>query len=203
MIHIVGASSLKRALDDLDEDLQNALSTVVTAIPSLSLNPNVADTSLRLDHLLERGYLKNQSNLVLWHDLLNNSLTKHHTNKDTAIEPSDLANLLVKYKPRIAALVYCQREGAPYAFDELRDEDFVIIRVTKNLVSRKNSQNEALQQEYASLHPNVRLEQKSLLNIIEKRHNLKALSQNTRRPTKRPSQQKRKLKRLRRQALQN
>ena len=139
MIHIVESSSLKRALDDLNQDVRNALNTVVTAIPSLSLNPNVSDTSLQLDHLLERGYLKNQSNLVLWHDLLNNSLTKHHTNNDTAIEPSDLANLLVKYKPRIAALVYCQRDGAPYAFDELRDEDFVIIRVTKNLISGRNS----------------------------------------------------------------
>ena len=137
MIIVTGASSLKRALQNLDFDNRNPLGNSITAIPSLSLNPYVQSDTLKLSLLLDHGIPKNTNQLVIWHDILNNSLTPHKSNNNTALTPKELATELLKYKSRITALVYCERIGAPHAFDDLRDQDFIVIRVTENLLSRR------------------------------------------------------------------
>ena len=75
MINVIGARSLKRALQNLGFDNRNTLGNFITAIPSLSLNPHVQSHTLKLSFLLDHGILKNTNQLVIWHDILNNSLT--------------------------------------------------------------------------------------------------------------------------------
>ena len=203
MINIIGASSLKRALQNLDFDNRNTLGNFITAIPSLSLNPYVQSDTLKLSFLLDHGILKNTNQLVIWHDILNNSLTPHKSNNNTALTPKELATELLKYKSRITALVYCERIGAPHAFDDLRDQDFIVIRVTENLLSRRKQNDIPLLNEYSRLHPVADIESKSLFIVLEHRNNLKALSQNTRSPSKKPSQRKRRLKKLLEQSLKS
>ena len=53
------------------------------------------------------------------------------------------------YKSRITALVYCERIVAPQAFDDLRDQDFIVIRVTENLLSRRKQNDIPLLNEYS------------------------------------------------------
>ena len=59
MIKVVGASSLKRALHNLDFDDRNARQNNITAISSLSLNPYAQSDTLKLPFLLDHGILKN------------------------------------------------------------------------------------------------------------------------------------------------
>ena len=137
MVNVVGGSSLKRALHNLVFDDRKPLQNNITAISSLSLNPYAQSYTFKLSFLLDHGLLKNKNHLVIWHDILNKSLTPHKSNNNTALTPKELATELLEYKSRLRALVYCERFGAPHAFDDLRDQDFTVIRVTENLLSRK------------------------------------------------------------------
>ena len=193
MVYIVGASSLKRAIEKLHPREKRYLAKFVTAVSSLSLNPN---TSLKrplinLSHLLERGYLRQKSNLLIWHDVINNSLTKHKSNSYTGLEGSQLASILLKYKERITAIVYCQRFGAPQIFEALRSKNIEVIIVTKNLISRRRQQDNLLLHQYLQLHQEGSLEIRSIQLVLKYSSNLKALSQNTRRSRKQLSQKKR------------
>ena len=79
MINVIGASSLKRALQNLDSDNRNTLQNYITAIPSLSLNPYA-----RSKCLLDHGIPEKTNQIVIWHEILNNpclpiyQITIHH-----------------------------------------------------------------------------------------------------------------------------
>ena len=90
MVFIVGASSLKHAIEILPPREKRYLAKFVTAVSSMSLNPNTFPKRplIDLSHLLERGYLRQNTNLVIWHDVINNSLTKHQSNSYTGFEGS-------------------------------------------------------------------------------------------------------------------
>ena len=60
--------------------------------------------------------------------MLNNSLTPHKSNNNTALTPKELASELLKFKSCITALVFCERIGAPLPFDDLRDQDFTVFQ---------------------------------------------------------------------------
>ena len=196
MINVTGASSLKRVLQNLDFDSRNTLGNFITAIPSLSLNPYVQSDTLKLSFLLDHGIFKNTNQLVIWHDILNNSLTPHKSINNTALTPKALATNLLNYKSRITTLVFCELIRAPHALDDLRDQDFIVIRVTANLLFRRKQNDMSVLNEYSRLHPVADIELKCLVIVLEHRNNLKALSQNTKSSSKKPSQRKRRLKML-------
>ena len=91
----------------------------------------------------------------------------------------------------------------PVTFDDLRYQDFTVIRVTEDLLSRRKQNDILLLNEYSRLHPVANIELKSLFIVLEHRNNLKALSQNTRSPSKKPSQTKRRLKKFSEQSLKS
>ena len=182
MVYIVGASSLKHAIENLPPREKRVVAKFPNTSPKRPL--------INLSHLLERGYLRQKTNLVIWHDVINNILTKHKSNSYTGLKGSQLASILLTYKERIAAIVYCQRFGAPQIFEALRSTNIVVIRVTKNLISRRRQQDNLLLHQYLQLHQEGSLEIRSLQLVLKYSINLKALSQNTRRPRKRLSQKK-------------
>ena len=88
--------------------------------------------------LLDHGILKSTNQLDIWHDILNNSLTPHESNNNTDLTPKALATEWLKYESRLTALVYCECIGEPQAFDDLRDQDLTVIRVTECLLLVEN-----------------------------------------------------------------
>ena len=178
-MYIIGASSLKRAINSQPHSLKKS----ITAISSLSLNPYVNRLSINLPFLLERGSLKNRSKLVLWHDLLNNSVTSHKSNNFIPLTIEQLIKQLLCYKERISAIVYCYRFGAPNYFEPFKQAGFLVIRVTRNSISPRKQQSQKLISQYSEIHPPTVLELKSLNIILQQSSKLKALSQNTRRKT--------------------
>ena len=193
MIHIVGANCLSRAFEQLDKKQKTSLTSKITAIPSLSLNPNVNFQLKSLQFLLNNGSLRSKNNLVLWHDIINNSLTKHKPNGYKALHPKALVEILESYTSRISAFLYCHRTGAPDIFSTLRQIDIPIIRVTKNLVPKKKQQCVSLLLEYSKIHPQYYLELKSLSIVLRYSRNLQALSKNTRHDNRKLSQRKRRV----------
>ena len=102
-----------RGLQNLDFDNRNTPGNYITAFPSLSLNPFVQSDTLNLSFLLDHVIPKNTNQLVIWHDILNSSLTPHESNNNTDLTPKELATEMWKYESRITALVYFEHIGAP------------------------------------------------------------------------------------------
>ena len=85
MINFIGASSLKRVLQNLDFDNRNTLGNYITVIPSLSLNPYAQSDTLKLSFLPDHVLVKITNQLDIWDDFLNNSLTPNKSNNITAL----------------------------------------------------------------------------------------------------------------------
>ena len=49
----------------------------------------------------------------MWHDVVNNSLSRHRSNNSKPLIPSQFIAVLEKYRERIEAIVFCPREGTP------------------------------------------------------------------------------------------
>ena len=81
--------------------------------------------------------------------------------------------------------------------------NYLLFESQKNLLSRRKQNDIPLLNEYSRLHPVADIELKSLFIVLEHRNNLEALSQNTRGPSKKPSQRKRRLKKLLEQSLKS
>ena len=50
-----------------------------------------------------------EKNFIIWHDVINNSLSKHRSNNDNPLTPENLIKLLKEYKNKISAIIYVHR----------------------------------------------------------------------------------------------
>ena len=91
MLQIVGDSSLAQAIDSLDEDENREVRKEVYAYSGLSLNfRNIFSDKKAINFInLPRNCNKN---IVLWHDLINNSITDHKNNDGEPLSPAELCN---------------------------------------------------------------------------------------------------------------
>ena len=64
-------------------------------------------------------YLKEKKNIVIWHDVLNNSISRHDSKYFQALTVPKLIDELKAIQDKLCALVYCQRYRTPYIFDDL------------------------------------------------------------------------------------
>ena len=120
MVVIIGASSLKAATEVAPNDLKRVLSRISFASKGLSLNPNSIHKVLNIGSLLEKGKLRKARDIILWHNLLNNTIDKHRLNVQNTEKVPNLINTLRKHNWRFKAIIYCQRENAKHIFAELR-----------------------------------------------------------------------------------
>ena len=88
MAMIVAASSLYHSLKDLEQEERRKMQQKVYAVPGLSLNPNTLNRGKDLRVLLELQTLAIKQ-IIIWHDVLNNSISSHRTNNYT---PAHLTN---------------------------------------------------------------------------------------------------------------
>ena len=110
MFHIVAASSLFHSINTLNTGEKKQYESLVTAIPSLSLNNNLLNQGKNLRRLLEDSPLK-EKKVVVWHDVVNNTIRSHRTNNYRPAGVEELTNYLKTKKQQILAIVYCRREG--------------------------------------------------------------------------------------------
>ena len=146
-MQIIAASSLQGALYKF-----NVYNPQVTAIKGLTLNiVNAVDENKTVHHILE------QQNIILWHDVINNSITKHYSNNNTAMKVEELMTELHNLPCRIVAIVYCQREGAEDIYATLRAQYFT-IDAPFELFSRKKRQAPGHYAAFRKLHIKEELE---------------------------------------------
>ena len=154
MVHVIGASSLDRALKFVNPDLKN----FATTLPGLSFgNRNLCKNF----EFLLRGKLGKKNQIVIWHDVLNNSVTPHSSNNGQPLTTGGLITRLKSLK-NLAAVVYCSRYLAPDIYEDLRRAGLVVISVTRNLISKRKQSIPWIRLQYVALHQNPVLEVKSL-----------------------------------------
>ena len=116
MVYILAASSVHHAIDAFNPEQQSKYRDNVYAIPGLCLNP-YAKNPRKIAQFLLPTNLKDKTEMVIWHDVLNNSICGHESNNYRLLSLPDLMNVLKILQRKLSALVYCQRDRTPVLFD--------------------------------------------------------------------------------------
>ena len=173
MLKIIAASSLYNSIEELQISLRNQLRELVHAGPGFSLNPESVNKSKDVYYYLQSKELKN-TRIILWHDLINNTITPH---KRHNYQPQSVNQLVASLRSltNLCGIVYCQRTGSPNFFEDLRTLDSPIIQVTTDILSKSEQRSEVLVEKNKALHQSSDLELRSLGVVLHYYPNLRKI----------------------------
>ena len=143
MVVILAASSVHHAIKTAPQVTQNRYKRNVYALPGLSFNPNALKVRRTAQFQLSH-FFHDKKRRVIWHDVVNNSLSRHQSNSNKSLTPSQLIAVLEKYQEGIEAKVYCPREGTRDIYDPLKRSTLVTIHIVKDIVSKRNQKDPIL-----------------------------------------------------------
>ena len=187
-MHIFGASSFA-AVQSLPGGVFRRRQHL-TALPGLHLNhlsakfpPKTLQFQLhqllRLRHTTKSPPSRLQ--IIIWHDVINNSLTPHSSNYHIPLSPEALVHTLSALPCVIVAIVYCQRNGSPDVFHRLQ-QSFLVLHPVKHLMSHRKQHNPAIVQQYRLLHLDIKIELHLFFLLSRHLHNLASLPKKKSRP---------------------
>ena len=159
MVFILGASSLDHALRILSAPSQKRVKETCFTKPCLSFNFNARDSQKTIQYYLHHIF-SNRKDLVIWHDAINNSISKHRSNNNRSLSTDQLKSLLLRYKENITAIVYCRRNGTDNIEKELKKTG---INIVEDFISKRKAKDQTLIEKYKELHQPPSLELKTLL----------------------------------------
>ena len=151
-----------------------------TALPGLHLNHFPAKLphktlQFQLHHLkrLQQTATQPSSRLkvIIWHDVINNSLTPHSSNYHQPLSPHALVHALSALPCDVVAIFYCQLTGSPDVFHLLR-QFFLVLHRVKHLLSHRKQHNPAIVQQYRLLHLDIKIELHIFFLFSRHLHNL-------------------------------
>ena len=183
LMFIFGASFLAAAVNTLPGGVFQRRCHL-TALPGLHLIQSSAkfrhktlQHQLRLDLHFRSHPNKHQSRvkIIIWHDVINNSLTPHSSNFNNPFSPKALIQELRALPCDIGAVVYCQRKGSPDVFQLLR-QSFLVISPVRHLLCHSKQHDLDLVQQYSVLHLVVHLELKIYFLLSHHLHQLTTLT---------------------------
>ena len=128
-----------------------------------------------LQNLLRRGPLARKQNIVIWHDVISNSLSKHQSNNYTSLSPEELIQLLFEFRNRIRAIVYVQRSGSPNILKELFSSGILILDAQNKLLSQRKRKTPSVIRALSSVHPSLALDSHLLRIVVKHQQNLVSL----------------------------
>ena len=113
--------------------LQKQLRCKTFDASGLSPNP-FATPAKNFQNLLRGGSLSTKGDIVLLHDLINNTPSRRSNgNRGCSIE--ELLHILAEYKHKIGAIVYTKRGGPPNVVNDFFESTFLVIDVEKYQLS--------------------------------------------------------------------
>ena len=120
MVFIVAASSVDHALETLNPENRKNYNERVYSLPGLSLNVNTKNPKKIVQNLLSKE-LSDKTDIVIWHDVLNNSISKHESNNFRPLTVPQLLEILKFFENKLRALVYCHRFRTPNILPNLKE----------------------------------------------------------------------------------
>ena len=166
MVVIIGASSLCRTLDSIPYKTKKLFVRSCFSVPGLSFNDKAINRHKILQNLLTRGSLSKVNNIIIWHDVINNSISPHRSNNYQPSSIDQLIENLLLFKDRIKAIVYCRRLGTGDIKRRLFSSQIIIIDAVRKLIShKKKSKDSTILSDLRQVHPSAALEFK-LLSVV-------------------------------------
>ena len=103
MVYLLGASCLDKAYNSTsNSSRKTSKKNYSHSWPEL-----LSKKPIEFFHLLTCGYLRTRSNIIICHDIINNTITAHPSNGNTPWSTEQLISTLATYKDRLAAITYC------------------------------------------------------------------------------------------------
>ena len=160
----------------------------IHSIPGLRLNPHTKHSQKIVQNLLSKD-LKDKKDVVILHDVLNNSFSRHDSNNFNALSVPDLINVLKGFQDKLSSVFCCHRFRIPYIFDALNvvetENNIKVFNVVKNFISSKKQNNPELMKKFKALHQSPELELKNLDLLLRKENELSSIKDKSH--SKRPS----------------
>ena len=150
---------------------QANLSEIIYSFPGLNLDPT---NNNFVYPYLTSAPLRNVQ-LILWHDLINNTITSHSKKENI---PQTVPQLIESLKSlqNLFCVVTCQRDGAPYFFEDLlKALPCYVIDVTKHIISATEQLNDTIISQYERFYQSADLELRSLSVTLHYQTNIKRI----------------------------
>ena len=79
--------------------------------------------------------MNDKINVVIWHDVINNSISRHKSNRLRFLSAPVLLEILDQLENKLRAPMYCQRDRTPNIVRELEKQSFNVLHVEKAFIS--------------------------------------------------------------------
>ena len=193
MVYILAASSVDHALDTLNPESRKTYSEKIFSIPGLSLNVNTKNPKKIVQNLLSKD-LSEKTDIVIWHDVLNNSISKHESNNFRPLTVSQLVDILKSFENKLRALVYCHRFRTSNILLNLKEiektTNIKVFSIVDDFISTKKQKDPVFLKKLKALHQSPEVELKHFDFLLRKENELNSITDKSR--PKRPSKRARK-----------
>ena len=190
MVFIVAASSVDHALDTLNPENRKTYNEKIFSFPGLSLNPNTKNHRKIVQKLLSKD-LSEKTDIVIWHDVLNNSLSKHESNNFRPLTVSQLLDILKTFENKLRALVYCHRFRTPNILLSLKEiektTNIKVFSIVDDFISTRKQKDPDFLKQLKAIHQSPEIELKHIDFLLRKESELNNITDKSRpkRPCKR------------------
>ena len=113
--------------------------------------------------------------MVIWHDVISNSISKHRSNPNRPCQTKKLLDILCSFKNRIEAILYVQQANSPNILQKLKSTGVLILDVKTRLTSTRKRNDPNFIADLQKIHPNIGTGRKLLHTILKNQYNLKNL----------------------------
>ena len=103
-----------------------------------------------------------RKNIIIWHDVINNSLSKHRSNSDNPLTRESIIEVLKEYKNHYQPLFTYTIKKNPNVYRRLVETGIKTTDVTKHLISKSKANDKKLICKLKLIHPPAFLELKKL-----------------------------------------
>ena len=193
MVFIVAASSVDHALETLTPDNRKSYKEKIYSVPGLSLNVNTKNPKEIVQNLLSKE-LSDKTDIVIWHDVLNNSISKHESNNFRPLTVPQLLEVLKVFENKLRALVYCHRFRTPNFLPNLKEiektTNIKVFSIVDDFISTRKQKDPDFLKKLKALHQSPEIELKHIDFLLRKESELNSITDESR--PKRPSKRARK-----------
>ena len=165
----------------------------VYSLPGLSLNVNTKNPKKIVQNLLSKE-LSDKTDIVIWHDVLNNSISKHESNNFRPLTVPQLLEILKFFENKLRALVYCQRFRTPNILPNLKEiektTNIKVFSIVDDFISTRKQKDPDFLKNLKALHQIPEIELKHIDFLLRKESELNSITDKSR--PKRPSKRARK-----------
>ena len=170
MVYKIGANSLNNTIEREPYKFRRELFGRSYSLRGLTFNWNAKNPLKVLQNLLTgRSIPARKYNVIIWHDIINNSISKHRSNNYRAISVEKLLQILRDFSRRIEAVVYYRREGAPDLFRKMLESKITIEDVESKLLSHRKNKDFRVLHNLKRTHPSTELEARLLSTVWTER----------------------------------